>query len=134
MTNGPATFNAPPPKPPPPPGCCTGQPAPNGLVASACGFWPVAGAPVRGSAAAVVDCVVAGAAPRAPAAGGGAGAGCTRKSQHAVWIPCLLLLASVVPPISRISRPVASVIFSLTSPTAFLLNHEITAAGGGFSP
>src|SRR3954454_23051523 len=133
MTNGPATFNAPPPNPPPPPGCWTGQPAPNGLVASHCGFWPVAGAPVRGSAAAVVDCVVEGEAPRA-AAGGGAGAGCTRKSQQAIWMPCLLLLASVGAPISRISWPVASVIFSFTSPTAFLLYQEITAAGGGFSP
>ena len=60
--------------------------------------------------------------------------GCTRRSQHAVWIPCLLLFASGVPEISRTSRPAASVIFSFTSPTGFLFSHEMIAAPGGFSP
>src|SRR3954470_10371254 len=118
MTNGPATFNAPPPNPAPPPGCWTGQPAPNGLVASACGFWPVAGAPVRGSAAAVVDCVVDGEAPRAAAAGGGGeapragaggrgrGCGCKPKTQPPIWIACLVLVGGGGAAISRISWPV----------------------------
>ena len=60
--------------------------------------------------------------------------GCTRKSQHANWTPALLLFASGVPEISRTSRPAASVILSFTSPTGFLLNHEMIAAPGGFSP
>ncbi len=49
-------------------------------------------------------------------------------------MPAVLLLASTGPAISRTSLPTASVIFSFTSPTGFLLIHEITTAAGGFSP
>ena len=72
--------------------------------------------------------------PPRPSAGGGAGVGCTRRSQQACWIPGVLLFASGVPEISRTSRPAASVIFSFTSPTCFLFSHEMIAAPGGFSP
>ena len=41
-----------------------------------------------------------------------------------------MLLGSVSQALlAQASRPAASVIFSFTSPTAFLLNHEMTAAG-----
>src|SRR6185436_9648349 len=149
MTNGPFSVTAGPPNPPPwPPG--VEQPAPNGLGSCACAPpapWPPAcAAPAGARCSAVVvaveeeavdgSAVVACAAPdpRPPGVGGAAGAGCTRKSQHADWMPVALLFASAVPEISRISRPAASAIFSLTSPTCFLLIHAITAACGGFSP
>ena len=49
-------------------------------------------------------------------------------------MPALPLLARTFPEISRTSCPAPSVILSVTSVDGFFMNHEITAACGGFSP
>jgi hypothetical protein len=49
-------------------------------------------------------------------------------------MPGVLLVASTWPEISRTSRPVASVMRRLTSPTWRFRCHEMMAAWGGFSP
>ena len=96
----------------------SGRPARRLLAPAGGAAWRVAAPPWR-----------PGVAPRS-----GAGTGCTRRSQHADWMPGFVLFASTGPEISRTSRPAASVMRSFTSPTCFLLNHESTAACGGFSP
>src|SRR5580765_1266314 len=136
MTYGPFRFTPPPNPPPPPPAFATGQAAPNGLVAGGSGVAPdpVSGAPACPAVPLCPALPAPPARPARPSAGGGAGFGCTRRSQQAIWMPALLLLASGVPEISRTSRPAASVIRSFTSPTGFLLSHETIAAPGGCSP
>src|SRR5206468_4634419 len=69
-----------------------------------------------------------------PSAGGGAGFGVTRRSQHADCTPGLPAFAITVPEISRTSRPDPSAIFNFTSFDGRFMIHEMTAAGGGFSP
>src|SRR5712691_3429434 len=106
MTKGPAVFAPPPPSPPPPPPACPNpveeQPAPNGLCAGVSA--PALPAPSAPPAPLALSAPLAPSAPVCPSrpvacpepvearpprpgTGGGAGLGCTRKSQHADWIP-----------------------------------------------
>ena len=120
----------PPPNPPPPPPACAAPDSPR-RTGSVAGGSGACACPRRRSSAPPARA----ARRRPPSAGGGAG------SRLHAQVPARRLHPGLVAvrqhrlrQISRISRPAASVILSFTSPTGFLLNHEMTAAGGGFSP